>query len=111
MAEGLCRYCRGGLMVMHLLALPDSPIDCGVLSHPSPDPARYVRISKPSSWNMASDDMMFPPTKVEELKEIMGNREQEGVVFECNLYPGESEWRFEGGKWANQIRHGTWVCG
>jgi dienelactone hydrolase len=77
-------------MVLHLLALPDSPIDCGVICHPSPDAARYTKIQNPSLWNMASDDMAFGPKKVAELKEIMNKRGPE-LVFECKIYPGRSE--------------------
>jgi dienelactone hydrolase len=76
-------------MVMHLLALPDSPIDCGVLCHPSPDTARYLKIQNPSSWHLASNDMAFGTKAVEELESIMGKRQkEEGIVFECNVYPG-----------------------
>jgi dienelactone hydrolase len=75
-------------MVLHLLALPNSPIDCGVICHPSPDPSRYPKIQNPSSWHLASDDMSFKPKNVNKLKEVMEKRAAEGVVFECEVHPG-----------------------
>ena len=75
-------------MTAYLLSLPNSPLSCGVMCHPSPEPEYCRNMTKPSLWHLASHDTFFTDAKIAEMRQIF--EKKGGVEYHDYVHPGSS---------------------
>lgn len=77
----------GGTTLIHMLASDNNPFSSAVIAHPGPEGKSYYdKISVPTLWCLASDDMRFGQKAIDELQASFKGRD---VEFTLNIYPGE----------------------
>ena len=77
-------------MVTYLMALQPTPIICGVMCHPTPEPNWWDTITEPSLWLLASHDKHFTAGKIAQLCRTFEPKQKKGIEFDHTIFPGET---------------------
>ena len=71
-------------MIINLLGT-GTPIDCGVICHPSPESVSLAKgITKPTQWHAAGEDTFFTPRLAEDFCDAIKSI---GTVAELTVWP------------------------